>query len=176
MECTLSDGKPELTGSRVSLRIAAQTPLVPAYQSALRTSKEELILILHPDRYGAILRQLRQELASQPGYTLPDSDGIYVLASSTDPEKTEETMDQLLAASSGLGGGAYDLTAARRQMEQLSILVAVFLYGFVVLIALISVANIFNTISTSVALRRREFAVLQSEIGRASCRERVSLR
>ena len=162
MECTLSDGKPELTGSRVSLRIAAQTPLVPAYQSALRTSKEELILILHPDRYGAILRQLRQELASQPGYTLPDSDGIYVLASSTDPEKTEETMDQLLAASSGLGGGAYDLTAARRQMEQLSILVAVFLYGFVVLIALISVANIFNTISTSVALRRREFAVLQS--------------
>ena len=38
----------------------------------------------------------------------------------------------------------------------------VFTYGFIVLISLISVTNVFNTISTNVMLRRREFAMLKS--------------
>lgn len=35
-------------------------------------------------------------------------------------------------------------------------------YGFIVLISLIAAANVFNTISTNISLRRREFAMLQS--------------
>ena len=38
----------------------------------------------------------------------------------------------------------------------------VFLYGFITLITMISVANIFNTVSTSIGLRTREFAMLRS--------------
>ena len=38
----------------------------------------------------------------------------------------------------------------------------VFSYGFIVLISLIAMANVFNTISTNIALRRREFAMLKS--------------
>ena len=38
----------------------------------------------------------------------------------------------------------------------------VFIYGFIALITLVSIANIFNTISTSIALRKREFAMLRS--------------
>lgn len=34
--------------------------------------------------------------------------------------------------------------------------------GFIVLISLIALANVFNTISTNVMLRRREFAMLKS--------------
>ena len=41
-------------------------------------------------------------------------------------------------------------------------LMSVFTYGFIVLITAISIANIFNTISTSIALRKREFAMLRS--------------
>jgi putative ABC transport system permease protein len=41
-------------------------------------------------------------------------------------------------------------------------LLSVFTYGFIALISLISVANIFNTISTSISLRKREFAMLKS--------------
>lgn len=37
-----------------------------------------------------------------------------------------------------------------------------FSYGFIVLISLIAAANVFNTISTNVGLRRREFAMLKS--------------
>ncbi|SFA97544.1 putative ABC transport system permease protein [Acetitomaculum ruminis DSM 5522] len=38
----------------------------------------------------------------------------------------------------------------------------VFAYGFIVLISLIVTANVFNTISTNVLLRRREFAMMKS--------------
>lgn len=37
-----------------------------------------------------------------------------------------------------------------------------FSYGFIVLISLIAAANVFNTISTNISLRRREFAMLKS--------------
>lgn len=37
-----------------------------------------------------------------------------------------------------------------------------FAYGFVVLISLIAAANVFNTVSTNISLRRKEFAVLKS--------------
>ena len=42
------------------------------------------------------------------------------------------------------------------------LLMKVFVYGFITLISAICTANIFNTISTSIALRKREFAMLKS--------------
>ena len=47
-------------------------------------------------------------------------------------------------------------------MRALMTVVDVFSYGFIVLISLIALANVFNTISTNIALRRREFAMLRS--------------
>ncbi len=44
----------------------------------------------------------------------------------------------------------------------LIIIINVFSYGFIVLISLIALANVFNTVSTNIALRRREFAMLRS--------------
>lgn len=41
-------------------------------------------------------------------------------------------------------------------------LLSIFLYGFIIVIALIGVTNIFNTITTNMNLRRREFASLTS--------------
>lgn len=38
----------------------------------------------------------------------------------------------------------------------------VFAYGFSVLISMIAIANVFNTITTNIMLRRREFAMLKS--------------
>ena len=46
--------------------------------------------------------------------------------------------------------------------RNLRIMVDVFSYGFIVLISLICVCNIFNTISTNIALRRRDFGMLRS--------------
>lgn len=41
-------------------------------------------------------------------------------------------------------------------------LIRVFSFGFIILITMIAMANVFNTISTNVSLRRREFAMLRS--------------
>lgn len=49
-----------------------------------------------------------------------------------------------------------------QQEKQLKQLLTVFITGFILLITSISIANIVNTITTSIALRRREFAMLKS--------------
>lgn len=50
----------------------------------------------------------------------------------------------------------------RERNRQMLLLISVFVYGFISLITLIGIANIFNTISTNITLRRREFAMLKS--------------
>ena len=42
------------------------------------------------------------------------------------------------------------------------LIVSIFLYGFIAVITLIGVTNIFNTITTNMALRSREFAMLKA--------------
>jgi len=56
----------------------------------------------------------------------------------------------------------FDVGESERQMGHTKTLISIFLYGFITLITLIGVTNIFNTIGTNVALRRREFAMLRS--------------
>ena len=47
-------------------------------------------------------------------------------------------------------------------LRNLILLIGIFLYGFITVITLISVTNIFNTITTSMELRKPEFAMLKS--------------
>ena len=47
-------------------------------------------------------------------------------------------------------------------MNNLYTLVAIFLYGFIIVISLIGITNIFNTITTNMNLRKQEFAMLKS--------------
>ncbi len=56
----------------------------------------------------------------------------------------------------------YNLTSQHEQSDKTVFLISVFVYGFITLISLICIANIFNTITTNVSLRRKEFAMLRS--------------
>ena len=58
--------------------------------------------------------------------------------------------------------GFYDVTELQRRANDTVTIVKVFSYGFIILISLICAANVFNTISTNVALRRRDYAMLRS--------------
>lgn len=53
----------------------------------------------------------------------------------------------------------YEMNESDRNMV---VIIKVFSYGFIILISLIALANVFNTISTNIMLRRREFAMLKS--------------
>ena len=56
----------------------------------------------------------------------------------------------------------YSIYDEIRTIDNMLLLINVFVYGFIILTALICVTSIFNTISTSMALRRREYAMLKS--------------
>lgn len=55
-----------------------------------------------------------------------------------------------------------NIKEAMRQANNLILVVKILMYGFISLVTLIGVTSVFNTISTSMALRKREFAVLRS--------------
>lgn len=56
----------------------------------------------------------------------------------------------------------FDYAANAETDRNVVTIIRVFAYGFIVLISLIATANVFNTISTNISLRRREFAMLKS--------------
>ena len=55
-----------------------------------------------------------------------------------------------------------DLLHSQMQSRNVVTMVNVFSYGFIILVSLICVCNVFNTISTNIALRRRDFGMLRS--------------
>ncbi len=91
--------------------------------------------------------------------SLPMPVTFYFQASQHRPasEKIEEILKE-----KQLGTEVYDLAESRESEEGLLIIINVFSYGFIILISLITAANVFNTISTNINLRRREFAMLRS--------------
>lgn len=78
---------------------------------------------------------------------------------SNNPDKLQDEIEELLQDYSI---GAYNVSEQARDMESFFLLVAIFLYGFIIVISLIGITNVFNTITTNVNLRRREFAMLKS--------------
>ena len=88
--------------------------------------------------------------------------GVLMCFKSSDHAVTNEAMYQVLENMSQPTSGLYDYTRMMETNRALLTIVNVFSYGFITLISLIAAANVFNTVSTSVSLRRREFAMLRS--------------
>lgn len=55
-----------------------------------------------------------------------------------------------------------DLSQAIKAMDTVSLMLNTVMYGFTILLTLIAIANIVNTISTAVHMRRQEFAMFRS--------------
>lgn len=76
---------------------------------------------------------------------------------SDNPLKTQQEIEELYDYLY-----VYNIYQFKQSEQQTITIISVFTYGFIILITAISIANIFNTISTSIALRKREFAMLKS--------------
>ncbi len=59
-------------------------------------------------------------------------------------------------------GQFYNMAEQNKFERNMLLIINVFSFGFIALISLIAAANVFNTISTNISLRRREFAMLES--------------
>lgn len=56
----------------------------------------------------------------------------------------------------------YNAEEEVRAAKNMNLIVSIFVYGFIAVISIIGITNIFNTITTNMALRNREFAILKS--------------
>ena len=90
-----------------------------------------------------------------------DSSYYYMLSSSNHTESY--TAVQSILNDNGFNSkNLQDIAKLEESNRNTVTIIRVFSYGFIVLISLIAAANVFNTISTNIALRRREFAMLKS--------------
>lgn len=55
-----------------------------------------------------------------------------------------------------------NLKRINKDSKSMLVIVSIFLYGFITVITLIGITNIFNTITTNMALRKKEFATIKS--------------
>ena len=92
---------------------------------------------------------------------LLDSGYNYYITTDTHVE-TMSAVDETLSDLGLAKLRVHDIAAQEEENRNIVTIIQVFSYGFIVLISLIAAANVFNTISTNIALRRREFAMLKS--------------
>ena len=103
---------------------------------------------------------------SMRGRFLPEGaahDGEGIAIRSPAPGQTTAALKEMLAGL-GIPGGytLYNFHAMLEENRNMLFIVNLFTLVFVAMIALIAVANVFNTISTNIRLRRRELAMLRS--------------
>ena len=104
-------------------------------------------------------------LVVQDDYDMDTADFIYRHAYivTDDHEKCIEEIDELKENDNSYADFyVVDNTEEAENMHRILLLLSIFLYGFIIVIVLISVTNIFNTITTNMNIRAREFAMLKS--------------
>lgn len=79
---------------------------------------------------------------------------------STNADKLQEEIEKFITDKDSYN--LYNNDKAAKDIQGFYTLLAIFLYGFITVIALIGVTNIFNTINTNMNLRKGEFAILKS--------------
>lgn len=77
-------------------------------------------------------------------------------------KELNEELKQIEANNTTLDLHVENIKEEIQSQRNLKLVINIFLYGFIALISAIGIANIFNTISTNINLRRREFAMLKS--------------
>ena len=81
-----------------------------------------------------------------------------ILVQSSNADKLVEELEKL-----NINGVQYvNFDEMAREERAMSLIVKIFLYGFITVITLIGVTNIFNTITSNMELRQKEFASLKS--------------
>lgn len=81
-----------------------------------------------------------------------------IVIDSAEPTQTVEYIKNL-----GIDGlSIYNLNDQKEQINAVVLIIAIFAYGFIIVISLIGITNVFNTINTNMRLRSKEFAMLKS--------------
>lgn len=109
--------------------------------------------------------QVLAPYSAKSTFEFPDaSKGVKSLSfQSTDPSLSASEMETIIEGE-GITGeySLYNMYQMMDENRNYIFIANVFAYTFIVMISMIAVANVFNTISTNIKLRRRELAMLRS--------------
>lgn len=154
----MEDEDAELDRSRAMVKTEDEAverislPVGGVVKSTIPTLMDSVTAVIYP--YSA-----KEAVLSGSGVTFYVTD---FALTAPDHARACETIRQQLSADGMDTRRLYDQAADKESQRMLVTVVRVFSYGFIILISLIAMANVFNTISTGVMLRRREFAMLKS--------------
>lgn len=107
---------------------------------------------------SCVLLVVSDEAASKIEYHNPNTRTMLRI-NSKNPKKLQDKIDEVLKDDDY---DLYNYEEDAKTMNSIFTLMAIFLYGFITVISLIGITSIFNTITTSMNLRKREFACLRS--------------
>lgn len=136
-----------------TFRIAATTDQVPIGFSTIRSVND-----------GGLGVDVFVSQAVFEKYLPSDYYYNVVYLSAADSGSLSDQIEELMTdpAYRDLAYSVSDITSQVRMMEQIIFLINTFSYVFIALISAIGISNIFNTISTGIILRQKEFAMLKS--------------
>ena len=110
----------------------------------------------YENNYGSLVMVISDEYMER----LDKLESVSLYVESKDPDKLQSDIDKMCKDTEGCYVNNVD--ASVKQMKSIYTVIAIFLYGFIIVISLIGITNIFNTITTNMTLRKREFATLKS--------------
>lgn len=144
-----------ITGDKIEsyvelLAVTNELPMGLSYASIIGSMN----LIVTDEMMNKIL-----ELAPETSNVYSDTRYLFTI---DQPEGLDERIEATIKAQGNDSFYIFNRFEQEKQNKQLVAVMSIFAYGFITLISLICVANLCNTIATSFALRRREFAMLKS--------------
>lgn len=149
-----SQGKTDTLGGLTVAAVTDQNPF------AVREASGVIFVV--PERTGQAMRAAFAQKAPAETRSYYQASDPVLYFNTTDHRAVSELADSFNVQGFQDRVMIGDNAVEREEAENMITVISVFAGGFIALITLICVANMFNTISTSIALRRREFAMLKS--------------
>lgn len=116
---------------------------------------ESIIIILNDERY----EEIKKWNEEQEGHEVT----THIRVKATNIDKFAEEAEQLMKGNQKeVSMYVNNVTLNFKQEKNMILAIKILLYGFITLVTLIGVSSVFNTISTSISLRKKEFAMLRS--------------
>ena len=133
-------------GKSISLDIAGRIEKMPmGFESYYSNSP---LLIVNEEVFN--------KLVDNNEYTLV---GFF---NSSNPDALEKDLNNYFTALNGIDVSVSNMYSEVQAEKSIIILISIFLYGFIIVISLIGITNIFNTLTTNMKLRSKELAMLKS--------------
>jgi putative ABC transport system permease protein len=151
---TFMSGRKQMDDTPVNFTIGALTAERPL--GVITPSFSYTTMVVSQSALSAVMAEIRE---SDDVQLIQHS--VYLTAS-RDDLMLEKKLKGIMESNNILDSYLYNVHSEARTERNRNMFLGVLIYGFITLITLICIANIFNTVSTNIALRRKEFAMLRS--------------